>query len=75
VDFLRECAGFGEHAVVISFRIEFAVSENEHPARAAESTNVRKQIQMIQCDLERLHPSHGESSHGAVTAIGKCTKG
>src|SRR5215469_8368958 len=67
VYFLGECRRIGKDTVVIGLGIHLAVSE--HAARSTESTNVRKEIEMIQRDLERLHASHGKARHRAVIAV------
>src|SRR6476646_395216 len=64
-----ECIGISKCSVEIRFGIEFPVPRREHPARSAESADVRKEIEMIQCDLKRLHSSHRKPSHRPVNAI------
>src|ERR1044071_3745857 len=66
-----ECARVGEDSVVVCLGVQFPVSKHQHSARSTKSANVSEQIEMIQSDLERLHPSHGKSSHGAVITIGE----
>ncbi len=74
MDFFGKGGGILEYAVVVGFGIEFAISEHKHTAGPAESPDVGKEIQMIECDLESLHSPHGKASHGAMIAIGKCPK-
>src|SRR6185436_7086687 len=67
--FLGECGRIGKYPVVIALGIQFPVPKHEHPARSAESTDVGKEIEMIQRDLERLHSSHRKAGHRPVIAI------
>src|SRR5439155_14077014 len=58
VYFFREPRRIGKDSVVVGFRIQFPVSQYEHPSRATESADIREEIEMVERDLERLHPSH-----------------
>src|SRR5205823_10564386 len=42
-----------------------------HPACATESANVGKEIEMIESNLECLHPSHRKTGHRTMIAIRK----
>src|SRR5215475_5142075 len=62
---LGEYCRISKHSVVVGLGIEFSISEHEHPARSTETANVRKEIQMIQRDLERLHATQNNAAIGA----------
>ena len=73
--FLGERGRIGKYTVVIGLRIQFPVPKHQHPARSAESSDVGEKVEMIQCDLEGLHASHGKAGHGTVIAVRKRSEG
>src|SRR5271166_1681654 len=75
MDFFIERCRIGKNAAVIRLWIKLPVSKHEHPTCATKSANVGKEIQMVQCDLEGLHSSHGKAGHRAMITIRKGTEG
>src|SRR5918996_747493 len=65
--FLGECRRIGKYPIVIGLGIKFPVSQ--HSTGSTESTDVRKEIEMIQRDLERLHSSHRKAGHRPVITV------
>src|SRR5512146_761474 len=67
--FFAECGWIGKDPVVIGLWIEFAVSQYQHSASSAESTDIREEIQVIKRDLEGLHSTHRKTRHCAMIAV------
>src|SRR5215216_3398550 len=67
VHFLGECSRVGKYPVVIGLWIHFPIPK--HSARATESADIGKEIEMIERDLEGLHSSHRQASHRPVIAV------
>src|SRR5690242_486111 len=67
--FLRKTSRIGKYSVVVRFGIQFPISHHEHPTCATESTDIRKEIEMVEGSLECLHPSQRKTSHRTMIAI------
>src|SRR5690606_567721 len=75
VDFLCERLRIREDAVVVDLRVELAIPKHERAAGTAEAADVRKQIEVVERDLEGLHPAHRKAGHRAIVPIGQRTEG
>ena len=68
---LGERCWIGHRAVVSGLHVELlSCRASHHAARAAESSNVGEEIEMVERDLKSLHAAHRKAGHGAMIAIG-----
>src|SRR5579884_1187274 len=62
-----------KRSVEVSFWVEGMVAH--HECSAAESADIREQIEMVKGDLIRLKAAHRKAGHGAVVAVRKRPEG
>src|SRR5690348_1548106 len=71
VYFLGKPSCVGKCSVVIGFEIEFPVPRAENTG-AAEPSDIREEIEMMQRDAECLHPTHRKPRHRPMPTIRNC---
>src|ERR1022692_4099423 len=63
--------GIGQSAVECRRQVWLlGAAQHHHSARAAESANVGEEVEVIECNLERLHAAHRQPGHGAMITVG-----
>src|ERR1700721_649040 len=71
VNLLGKGSGIGQSTVEGRLQVWLlAAAQHHHSARAAESANVGEEVEVIECDLERLHATHRKPGHGAMITVG-----